>query len=168
MRTDNEYALHIAWTVYKSIHAKWPDLPQPQRNLARRQCEALIREAGIRGQSSGLISEAALQSTIKVRQGKAIRLGERVATEHPITYKVVALHCLERDQPYTFEQYVGIWRDTLITTKTTSDENQMLKKMQTDFQFGDDWKQMYNDAGINLIDMPSFRTKAAKEKYGLL
>ncbi len=164
----NTYAMDLAWNIYCLIHSRWNDLSVREKPLARRQVEAMVREGGIRGKSTGLISEAALETLIALKKGEPIARGARIATEHPITYKVVSLYALGRDEPLGREEYEQLWLDALITTETTSDENQMLKNSQSVFSYGDCWKQMYEDAGVKLVSKPSFRTNAVKQQYGLI
>jgi hypothetical protein len=62
-----------------------------------------------------------------------------------------------------------VWFTNLVTTITTANENMRLKHFQKDFVFGVDcWKEMYETAGVELIEMPMLNTSKAKKQYGII
>lgn len=66
----------------------------------------------------------------------------------------------------SFDQFLSLWLDNLITTVVTKRQNQILKKYQENFVLGVDcWKEMYEQAGIKLTANPDFRSKATKQQY---
>lgn len=164
----NKFAFETAYMVYERAYDNWDNLTQETRNLARRQVESTMREAGFNGTSTGLISVKYLETIIAEKKQLPVSNKARRALEHPITYTNLALYCLTLDKKLSFDEYLKIWFDNLITTCTTNEENQHLRKFQKDFKFGVDcWKKMYQDAGIELIERPNFRRKDVKEKYGI-
>jgi len=89
--------------------------------------------------------------------------------EHPITHKNIAMHCVNSPTKLTFEEFFNVWFENLVTTYTTNEENQGLRKFQSNYVFGVDcWKKMYEDAGIVLMQRPKLNTKAAKRQYGIM
>ena len=164
----NKFAFDTAYMVYERAYDNWSNLTQETRNLARRQVESTMREAGFNGKATGLISVKALETIVAQKKNQQISNNTRTALEHPITYTNLALYCLTLDKKLSFDEYLKIWFDNLITTVTTNEENQHLRRFQKDFRFGIDcWKKMYEAAGIELIEKPNFRRKDVKQKYGI-
>jgi len=164
----NKFNFDLAYTVYNTVYHAWGTLSAKEKKKARRQVESMISEAGFRGVSTKLISEAAWETVLAERAGFKAIGGARKAKEHPITYTNIAMFCLTQKQVLQYEDYFKVWFDNLITTTTTSEENYRLQKSQKNFVFGVDcWKEMYHKAGIKLIPRPDLRAKGAKLQHGL-
>lgn len=166
---DNRFNFDIAYMVYSTVYDKWHGLSDKEQKKARRQVESTVREAGFNGHNTGLISEAALETVIQQMKGIKPTKDNRTALEHPITYTNIAMYCLTVKQKLSFKDYFDVWFNNLITTITTNEENMRLKNHQKQFTFGVDcWKEMYEAAGIKLIEKPDFRSHDEKRKWGLL
>lgn len=134
-----------------------------------RNVECSIEEAGINGKYVGLISEKAFQSKIKAYEGKKLTKKQSVSTEHPITYRNIAKHLLNQKEIPNAEQYFKFWLNKLIKVKTTFEENIGLREYQANFNImKDDWKKMYEKAGIKLVDDVNFKSNKVKEELGLI
>jgi hypothetical protein len=165
----NKFGFDIAYMVYSTVYDQWKSLTQPQKNKARRQVEATVNEAGFRGHSTKLISEAAWQTVLNEKRGIEPSKGDRVATEHPITFTNVALFILNLEDKLSYDDYFAVWFNNLITTTTTNAENYRLKDYQKNFKFGIDcWKQMYENAGIKLMERPRVMSHDEKREWGLM
>ena len=165
----NKFNFDLAYEVYSRVYCSWLELSDREQKRARRQVESMVREAGFNGKKTGLISEAALETVINEKKGIEPGKDNRTATEHPVTYTNIALYCLNSKFKLSYKEYFDIWFDNLITTETTSEENQRLKAFQKDFKFGVDcWKQMYEDAGIKLVERPRLMSNDEKRQYGIL
>jgi hypothetical protein len=159
----------VAYMVYEFYYDRWATLSDQDQKRARRQVESMIREGGFNGKSTGLISAAALQTIVNEKKGIRPSNSNRTALEHPITYTNIARFCLEAKQKLSFEEYVNVWFTNLITTVTTNEENQHLRKFQKDFVFGvDSWQDMYAKAGVTLVKRPNFRRNDVKQQYGII
>ncbi len=170
MVIDDEFRFNYetAYTVYSRNYDAWSSLSDKAKRRARRQTENAVREAGFNGVDTGLISVNAWATIINEKNGVTPTKQTRVAKEHPVTHKNIALHCLEYSSKLEFDQYFDIWFDNLITTYTTNEENQRLRNFQSKYSFGVDcWKQMYENAGIKLMERPKLNTKAAKIQHGV-
>lgn len=166
---SNKFGFDVAYMVYSTVYDQWKSLSQKQKNKARRQVEATVNEAGFRGHSTKLISESAWQTVLNEKRGIEPSKGDRIATEHPITFTSISLHILNMDTRLSYDDYFAIWFDNLITTTTTNAENYRLKDHQKKFKFGVDcWKQMYENAGIKLMKKPLLRSHDDKRKWGLM
>lgn len=166
---DVKFNYELAYNVYVQVKQNWSGLSKTQRSRARRQIESMLTEAGFRGNKTGLVSKAALETIINKKKGIKPVGGQRTAVEHPITHKNVAKHILTLPQTLSFQEYVDVWFTNLVTTITTADENMRLKHFQKDFVFGVDcWKEMYEAAGVKLVEMPKLNTKKAKKQYGII
>ena len=167
MLTQYEKDLKIkhAYNVYLYVFDQYKKDPNVYWS---RLLECSVNEAGIHGTKTGMVSIEALESKIKKAKKQFVSNLDNVSLEHPITYKVIALHTLNRKSPMNKEEYVNLWQDNLITTIVTSKQNKALIKFQKDFQFGVDcWKKMYKRAGINLVEDVDLRNDYVREKYGL-
>lgn len=164
-----KFNFEIAYLVYSRVYDAWGSLSDSARSRSRRQIEASVREGGFNGNTTGLISEKAFETIIKQKKGLPISKDERLALEHPITHKNIAMHCINSPTKLTFEQFFNVWFENLVTTYTTNEENQGLRRFQSNYVFGVDcWKKMYEDAGIVLMQRPKLNTKAAKRQYGII
>ena len=164
-----KFNFDLAYNTYSLSYDAWDKLSKKAQKRARRQIESSVREAGFNGKSTGLISEKAFLTVIKQKKGLPIGKDERLALEHPVTHKNIAMHCLSFPQKLSFEEFFAIWIENLVNTYTTNEENQGLRKFQSKFTFGIDcWKKMYEEAGIVLMERPKLNTKAAKQKYGII
>lgn len=158
-----------AYNLYSEYYDEWSSLSARAKLRARRQIEGSVREAGFNGVNTGLISAAAWKSVIDKKRGELISNEDRVAKEHPITHKNVALHCLSQPTKLPFNDYFDVWFNNLVTVQTTNRENQRLRKFQSTFRLGVDcWKKMYEDAGIMLMERPKLNNKAAKREWGII
>lgn len=165
----NKFNFDLAYEVYKRVYSAWQTLSDKEQKKARRQVEAMVRESGFNGNSTGLISEAALETVINQKKGIKPNKDNRTALEHPITYTNVALYCLNNETLLSYDGYFNVWFDNLVTTVTTNEENYRLTKFQKNFEFGVDcWKKMYEEAGIKLVEKPMLRTNEAKSQYGII
>lgn len=164
----NRFNFDLAYEVYSKVYDNWSRLSDREQKKARRQVESTVREAGFNGTPTGLISEAALETVINQKKGIQPTKDNRTALEHPITYTNVAMHCITMPSKLSFEEYFNVWFDNLVTTITTNEENMRLKKFQSEYTFGVDcWKEMYEAAGIKLIEKPVLRTNEAKRQWGI-
>lgn len=125
-----------------------------QKARLRRQLEMNVIESGIRGKCTNEISNNALISQIRKIKGLSVDSEERISKEHPITPRIIADFMLSKDYILLIREFFFIWKNDYVTTTTTSKENQLLKKFQKDFEYGDDWRQMYKQAGIVLVKRP--------------
>lgn len=165
----NNFNCLLAYNSYVSVSIHWSTLSDKERKKARRQIEALVGEAGFKGHVTGLISENAWQTICNEYKGIAPTKATRLAKEHPITYSNIALACITHKGVLTFDEFFKMWTDNLVSTVTTNAENQRLKNFQQTFVLGvDDWKVMYELAGIKLIERPKLRSHAAKRLHGIL
>lgn len=166
---SNKWLYDRAYATYSDTYDVWNILHKNAKSRARRAVEAGITEqVGFKGVKTGLVSEEGLQTIIKMRNKEKIPTEKRKSTEHPITHRVVSLHCLNRPVKLEYDEYFELWFNTLITTFTTSEENQRLKDYQETFMLGVDcWKEMYQRAGIVLVEMPPLATLEDKKKYGI-
>lgn len=157
--------LDHAYEVYLYIFDKY----KLQKSVFwSRMIECSINEAGLNGTSTNLISIEALESKIKKAKKIPVSNLDNVSLEHPITFKVLALHALNRSKPLTFNNYIKLWQDNLITTIVTAKQNKALIKYQKMFKFGVDcWKKMYKQAGIILVENPDLRNEYTRKHYGL-
>ena len=163
----NAYNCKLAYNVYVDVFNNWNIISKSEQDKARRQVESTVREAGFKGHRTGLISKNAWQVILDTK--KSIQPKGRLALEHPITYTNVALYCIKRNTPMTFDEYFEFWGRILITTQVTNAENQYLKKFQESFRIGiDSWEKMYEDAGIELIIKPKLSSHEDKRKWGLM
>lgn len=163
----NQYNCNVAYELYCNVFQNWFKISKSEKYHARRQVESVVREAGFRGKSTGLISKAAWN--IILNDKKNLPNNDRVALEHPITYTNAALFCILRDTVMPFDNYFEFWSSTLITTQVTNTENQYLKTFQKDFRIGiDSWQDMYEAAGIELITKPKLWSHADKRAWGLM
>lgn len=168
IREDLKPCYEAAYIVYSMHYDIWNKLTKSGKSHARRQVEATVSQAGFDGVRTGLISVTAWKSVIDEKNGIELTKYSRVAKEHPVTHKNIALYCLTSPIKLEREEYFKVWFDNLVIAFTTNEENQRLRKFQSNFQFGVDcWKQMYKDAGIELMERPKLNTKAAKIKYGV-
>jgi hypothetical protein len=159
----------IAYDIYSKAYDLWGQISNQAMTRLRRQIEGAVTEAGFRGVRTGLISEKAWETVIYEKKGMVVGRKDRIAQEHPVTHKNVALYCLTQPRKLSFDEFYDVWFNNLVTTWTTNDENQRLRKFQSTFKFGVDcWKQMYENAGIVLMERPKLNTKAAKQKYGII
>ena len=166
---DNRFNCEIAYMVYSHAYDNYNSLSDREQKKARRQVESTLRESGFNGNPTGLISEAALETVINQKKGIEPTKQTRTALEHPVTYTNVAMYCLTHPEKLSFDEYFKVWEDNLVTTITTNEENQRLRWHQSKFVFGVDcWKEMYEAAGIKLIEKPVLRTNEAKRKYGII
>lgn len=166
---DNRFNCKMAYMVYSHAYDNWNSLSDKEQKKARRQVESTLREAGFNGNPTGLISEAALETVINQKKGIEPTKKTRTALEHPVTYTNVAMYCLTQPKKLTQMQYFKVWSDNLVTTITTNEENQRLRAYQSKFNFGVDcWKEMYENAGIKLVEKPTLRTNDAKRQYGII
>lgn len=164
-----KFNFDLAYNTYSMTYDAWDKISKKAQKRARRQIESSVREAGFNGKSTGLISVKAFETVIKQKKGLSISKDERLALEHPVTHKNIALHCLNSPAKLSFEEFFAVWIENLVTTYTTNEENQGLRKFQSKFTFGVDcWKKMYEDAGIVLMERPKLNTKVAKQKYGIV
>lgn len=165
----NRFNFDIAYMVYSTVYDNWNKLSDKEQKKARRQVESTVRETGFNGNSTGLISEAALQTVINQMKGIKATKDNRTALEHPVTYTNIAMHCLTAKEKLSFEDYFNVWFDNLVTTITTNEENMRLKNHQKTFAFGVDcWTEMYYAAGVKLVQKPDFRSYDEKRKWGLI
>lgn len=163
--SKNEHKLQKAYEVFLYIFDKFKT---DKSVYWSRMLECSINEAGLNGQSTNLISVEALESKIKKAKKLFVSNLDNVSLEHPITFKVIALYALNKRKPMSFEDYISLWRDNLVTTIVTSKQNKALIKFQKTFVFGVDcWKKMYKKAGIVLVDNPDLRNNAVRKQYGL-
>ena len=133
-----------------------------------RLLECSVNEAGFNGLKTGLISIEALDTKIKKAKKQFVSNLDNISLEHPITFKVLALHALKRKTPLCFDQYFKLWEDNLVTTFVTSKQNKALIKFQKDFVLGVDcWKQMYKKAGIKLVENVDLRKDSVRIQYGM-
>jgi hypothetical protein len=166
---DVKFNYELAYGVYVQVKENWNSLSKTQKSRARRQIEGMLTEAGFRGNKTGLVSKAALETIINKKKGIKPVGGQRTAVEHPITHKNVAEHILSLPHTLSFQDYIDLWFTNLVTTITTADENMRLKHFQKDFVFGVDcWKEMYETAGVELIETPKLNTSKAKKQYGII
>lgn len=166
---DVKFNYELAYNVYVQVKENWEGLSKPQKSRARRQVEIMLAEAGFRGVKTGLVSKAALETIINERKGILPVGKQRTAVEHPITHKNIAEYILSLPHTLSFEDYIDVWFANLVTTKTTAAENMRLKDFQEEFVFGVDcWKEMYENAGIELVEMPPLAKKEDKKKYGII
>jgi len=166
---DVKFNYELAYNVYVQVKQNWSGLSKTQKSRARRQVEIMLAEAGFRGNKTGLVSKAALETIINERKGIAPVGNQRTSVEHPITHKNVAEYILSLPHTLSFEDYLDMWFTNLVTTKTTAKENMRLKDFQEDFVFGVDcWKEMYKNAGIELVEMPKLAKKEDKKRYGII
>ena len=164
-----KFNFDLAYNTYSLTYDAWDKISKKAQKRARRQIESSVREAGFNGKSTGLISEKAFNTAIKQKKGLPISKDERLALEHPVTHKNIAMHCINLPTKLTFEEFFAVWINNLVTTCTTNEENQGLRKFQSKFTFGVDcWKKMYEEADIVLIERPKLTTKAAKQQYGII
>lgn len=169
VNSGNKFNCEIAYMVYSHAYDNWSNLSDKEQKKARRQVESTLRESGFNGNPTGLISEAALETVVNQKKGIQPTKMTRTALEHPITYTNVAMHCLSQPTKLSFDDYFKVWADNLVTTITTNEENQRLRSYQSDFNFGVDcWKEMYENAGIKLVEKPILRTNEVKRQYGIL
>lgn len=158
-----------AYLLYTIAYDNWNIISDKAQKRFRRQIESAVREAGFNGVETGLISEKAWATVIAEKKGESIGKGNRVAKEHPVTHKNIALHCLTQPTKLSFDEFYNVWFENLIVTYTTNEENQRLRKHQSNFRFGVDcWKKMYEDAGIVLMERPKLNTNAAKREWGII
>ena len=134
-----------------------------------RTVECLVEEAGIRGKRTGLISEAALNTKIKVAKGEKISKMESISTEHPITYRSIAKYLLSQSKLPSYEYFYKCWLDNLVTVKTTFEENIKLKEYQKDFDIKTDcWKKdIYKKAKVKLTKDLHFKRSDVREALGI-
>lgn len=166
---EYKFNFETAYLTYSRIYDAWNSLSESAQNRSRRQIESSVREGGFNGKSTGLVSEKAFETIIKEKKGLPISKDERLALEHPVTHKNIAMHCINSPTKLSFDEYFDVWINNLVTTYTTNEENQGLRKFQSKFTFGVDcWKKMYEEAGIVLMERPKLNTKAAKQKYGII
>lgn len=158
-----------AYKTYSDTYDVWDMLHEDTKCRARRAVEAGITEqVGFKGLKTGLISEEALSTEIKNRNDESYPTKKRKSLEHPITHRVIALACLNRPTKLGYDEYFAFWFDTLITTITTSEENQRLRDYQKVFVLGVDcWREMYERAGIILVEIPPLGTNEDKSKHGI-
>lgn len=168
IREDLRPCFEAAYVLYSMHYDSWNKLTKSGKSHARRQVETTVREAGFNGVTTGLISVAAWKSVIDEKNGIELTKHTRVAKEHPVTHKNIALYCLTTSTKLNFDDYFKVWFDNLVITYTTNEENQRLRKHQSNYRFGVDcWKKMYEDAGIELMVRPKLNTKAAKIAHGV-
>lgn len=158
-----------AYKTYSDTYDVWDMLHKDTKSRARRAVEAGITEqVGFKGLKTGLISEEALATVIKKRNDESYPNKKRLSLEHPITHRVIALACLNNPTKLEYDEYFAFWFNTLVTTITTSEENQRLRDYQDRFVLGVDcWKEMYERAGITLVEMPPLGTNEDKSKHGI-
>ncbi len=165
---DIKPCFDTAYVVYSLHYDRWNSLTKRAKSRARRQVESAVTQAGFNGVDTGLISVAAFKSIIDEKNGIALTKQTRVAKEHPVTHRNIALHCLTTPAKLEYDEYFKVWFNNLIITHTTNEENQCLRKFQSNFRFGVDcWKKMYEEAGIELMERPKLNTKEAKMKHGV-
>lgn len=166
---NNRFNCEIAYMVYSKSYDNWANLSDKEQKKARRQVESTLRESGFNGNPTGLISEAALQTVINQKKGIQPTKQSRTALEHPVTYTNVAMYCLTRPTKLSFDEYFNVWADNLVTTVTTNEENQRLRKFQSTYRFGIDcWKEMYAQAGVKLVERPRMMSKEEKREWGIV
>lgn len=154
-----------AYEVYLFVFDKYKD---DSSVYWSRILECSVNEAGLNGEKTGMISTEALVTKVKKAKKELIHHLDNLSLEHPITFKTLALHALKKTKPMTYEDYINLWEDNLVTTVVTSRQNKALIKFQKNFIFGVDcWKKMYEDAGIKLIRNPDFRSDYERRQYGL-
>lgn len=135
--------------------------------LHARMIEHLLDDCGYRGISTSLISIEAFETKLKKARGESVSNLDNTSLEHPIPYRVLASHCLNRSKPLSEKAFVDLWLNYLITTIVTVKQNRMLIKFQSEFNIGDDWEEMYKRAGIILMEDPDFRNSDVRKQYGL-
>lgn len=165
----NKFNFDLAYLVYSTVYDNWDKLSEKERKKARRQVEGTVRETGFNGTSTGMISKAAWQTILNSKKGIQPTKANRTALEHPITYTNIATYILNKENKLSYEEYFKVWFDTLITTITTNEENQSLRKRQANFEFPRDcWKKMYEDAGIELMERPRLMSHEEKRQWGVM
>jgi hypothetical protein len=172
MHIDPEFQFNydLAYYVYSKSYDHWDTMTSRAKVRARRYVEAGIAESiQFKGTKTNLISEKAFQAVLAERKKQSVLRGDRKSTEHPITHRHIAMYCLTRPTKMSFTEYFAFWFGTLVWTWVTSDENQLLKKAQKSFDIAtDDWRTMYDNAGIKLMEMPRLSTHKEKRKYGII
>ena len=134
-----------------------------------RQVESSIGEAGINGVYSKLISVNAFESKIKKAKGKSLSKAKSISLEHPITYRNIAKHLLNKNKIPSKKEFFDFWLENLFIVKTTFEENVLLKEYQKNFDIvKDDWLDMYKKAKIKLMDDVDFKSHAVKKEYGII
>ena len=66
---DVKFNYELAYNVYVQVKQNWSGLSKTQRSRARRQIESMLTEAGFRGNKTGLVSKAALETIINKKKG---------------------------------------------------------------------------------------------------
>jgi len=156
-----------AYSVYKFLHGKAKKYEGKDLVYWIRMLECAVDEAGIKGTDLKLISVKALESKIKQARGESVSNLDKESLEHPITYRVLAKHCLNQDEPLSMDDFISFWLDNLVFVTVTSRQNFILKDFQKNFKFGDCWKKMYKRAGIVLVDDVDLRNNDTRMEYGL-
>ena len=170
-RKNNDPVVNLAkrqraYKVYKDLC--FPQFKKDPSVYWSRMVECATNEASLNGTITGLISIEALDSKIKKAKGEPITNLDNQSLEHPITYKVLALVALNRDAPMSFDEFLSLWLDNLITTVVTKRQNELLKKYQENFVLGVDcWKKMYERAGIKLVKNINLNNNDDRAQHGL-
>ena len=158
--------LQGAYQTYLFLFDKYK---QEQSVYWSRLLECSVNEAGLNGLKTGLISVEALETKIKKAKKQFVSNLDNISLEHPITFKVLALHSLNRKNPLPFNDYIKLWEDNLVTTFVTAKQNKALIKFQKNFVLGVDcWKEMYKKAGIDLVPDVDLRKDHVRVQYGML
>lgn len=162
-------AYKLAHSVYVMVKSSYDNAEPSLKSRLRRQVEATVREAGFNGTSTKLISVKALETLVNEKKGIVACRKSRRALEHPVTHKNISEYILNLDDVLSFDEFYTVWFENLVTTVTTNEENQRLRKFQSSFVLGEHcWKEMYNEAGIELVERPNFQLKAVKQQYGII
>lgn len=159
----------LAYNAYKFLFKSYKN-EKDSNNLVYwiRMLECAVNEAGINGTSTKLISVEALESKIKKAKGEFVSSLDNVSLEHPVTYRVLAEHCLSQETLMSYDQFIQVWEYNLVTTIVTARQNKMLIKHQKNFKLGDSWHEMYaKQAKIKLVADPDLRNDNVRAQFGL-